>query len=145
MNGYFRDSEGKASDVHCKCGGCAALWNLPDAEYPFIRQGVMHSPVGCLRRELDLNQLKSLYFELTGLRLGYEIKEIVIVFQAVMNRLELDAEAKALVVKGTLPRRPSFTPEFAVNTQGSPPIGTPGKARVIPGPSNPNIKPPWLR
>lgn len=139
----FRSPQGEPGDGYCKCRSVLALWAHPDAEFPFVRQGAMHSPAGCLRRELDISQLKSLYFDLTGFRLGTEIQSLQVVFQAVMNRLEQDPEAKAAVYRGTLPRSTYYNVAGGPVTPGSSPGRGVGGVPKIPPPSDLPIKPPW--
>lgn len=140
---HFRSPQGEPGDLYCKCRSVAGLWAYEPVEYPFVRQGVMHSPVGCLRRELDLGQLKVLYYELTGFRLGHEVQSLQVVFQAVMNRLELDPEAKAAVHRGTLPRSTFYHLAGTPITPGSQGGRGVGGVPKIPPPSDLPIKPPW--
>lgn len=106
----------------------------------------MHSPIGCLRRELDLSQLKYLYFDLTGLRLGSEIQSLQVVFQAVMYRLEADPEWKERVQGRPWKWYPRITPGYLAGapvTPGSQVGRGVGGVPKIPPPSDLPIKPPW--
>lgn len=141
----FRSPQGEPGDCFCKCGAVASVWDVdkrPD-DYPFVRQGIMHSPVGCLRRELDTLQLKSLYFDLTGQRLGPEVQSKWVVFLAVMHRLEADAESKVAVHRGALPRSTYYNVAGTPVTPGSNTGRGVGGVPKIPPLSDLPVKPPW--
>lgn len=71
----------------CMCGGVGGFF---EEEYPFIRQGVMHSPLGCLRGERRFDQLRAWYYEITGFE--YYGQDLAALFQALMSALARNPE-----------------------------------------------------
>lgn len=139
----------------CMCSCVTSLWE--DDEYPFVRQGVMHSPVGCLRKEYQFWELKALYRRLTGFNFGND--NIRSLFQAVMGWIAVHPELhNDRRIVGNFP--PVLTPVSThPATEISPPVHGTGETRtsvrgaskytpakrvdvvVNQGP----IKPPWVK
>jgi hypothetical protein len=73
-------------------GYCMCRCVLSDQwlEYPFVRQGVMHAPVGCIRQELTLWELQHLYRQLTGYPIYNDVLRSV--YQACMGHLALNLD-----------------------------------------------------
>jgi hypothetical protein len=136
----------------CMCRGILSDW---DREYPFIRQGVMHSPVGCLRRELKDWELKNLYKEMTGF-VYQGSDEFKILFQVVMGHMSqnLEVSKRFPVTLSPVPTLPPFEkPSPQENNGEGGKVGGVKASRktgvkyvtrdvvVNPGP----IKPPWIK
>lgn len=140
----YRGPNGELASGYCHCGGVLSSWLT--GEYPFVRQGVMHSPVGCVRRELDLDDLRALFFDLTGQGLGPEV-QLRTAFQVVAGRLAADPGTLAEVYRGNLPSQAGYSAvfqrEFRPTAVGSKPGGGVGRGTVIPPPASLPVKPPW--
>lgn len=137
------------------CSSVQSLWD--DEEYPFVRQGVMHSPVGCLRKEYQFWELKILYRQLTGFNFGNDSMRSL--FQAVMGWLAVHPELhNDRRIVGNFPPVLNPVPVHPVR-EFSPPVneGDSNRTRVR-GASKPSpakrvdvvvnqgpIKPPWVK
>lgn len=143
---------------YCRCGAVLGLWMYEGAEYPFVRDGVMHSPMGCLRGVRQGYEIRSLYHRCTGF--PYYGSDESALFQALMSALERNPEFAAtipglvLTEGGHHPAR-EYVPEGEIprNQRGSSRGGGTGHGTVKPPPRPPpgwdpatgSVKPPWVK
>jgi hypothetical protein len=141
----------------CMCRGVVSVWEDWNKEYPCCEQGVMHSPVGCIRRDLSIGQLRALYREMSGYIFPDSSKAVL--FQAVMSQFKINPE---IAQKYPVVLTPVATVSTIFNVEETPPLKrkrvggtvdgvgstvTPAKLQkkpdvvVNPGP----IKPPWVK
>jgi len=95
----------------CMCLGVQGDWNVENGyHYPFLQQGTLHSPMGCMMAPgpRDLHSLRRLYRDLTSQTI--DSNDLAAVFQAVLAILKTRPDVKVPAVLFPRPLTPQATP-----------------------------------
>jgi hypothetical protein len=136
----------------CMCRSVGGDWE-DESEYPCIRQAIMHSPVGCLRKLISPDVQRHLYWKYTGYE--YRGASASTLFQVIIGIIKDNPD---LATKYNAVLTPTPTQEFTpCNNEETSPAGRkrvggttarggiskpPGERRKIVYVTGP-IKPPW--
>lgn len=137
----------------CKCGAVLGIWDDPN-EHPFVEQGMMHSPLGCIRGVRSFDELRNLYRLTVGF--DYHGDSKTALYQALVSALaQRDPDFVKSIVNvvlrevPTLPAR-AYTPEVVKPRRNTGSRGGSGVGGVPVIPTPPpwvagTPKPPWIK